>query len=94
VAIGSDDFVLEVQGRNFYVTSVIVFNGGDEPTTLKSETKVTTIVKPSLVSNPITVPIEVRNGEYVSNSLMFEFRQLTGREAEVEGSDWLKRKSD
>jgi hypothetical protein len=82
VAIGSDDFVLEVQGRNFTVNSIIVFNGGDEPTTLKSETKVTTIVKPSLVSNPIVVPIQVKTFEVYSNTLQFAFKQLTGREAE------------
>jgi hypothetical protein len=91
-AIGGPDFTLEVQGKDFVPHSVIVFNGGDEPTVFKNETKVTTIVKPSMVAVPITVPIEVKTGDMKSNSLMFEFKQLTGREGEVEGADWLQRK--
>jgi hypothetical protein len=71
--VGGADVVMEVIGENFTPSSVIVWNGGDEPTTFISPTVVSTIVKPSTASGPITLPVAVRNGADVSNELMFTF---------------------
>ena len=80
--IGSADFTLSVTGEGFTENSVIVFNGGDEPTTFVSDTELTTGVKPSLVSNAITVPVEVREGTFTSEPLDFEFTDPIGRSSE------------
>jgi hypothetical protein len=72
--MGDPDFTLEGIGSNCTPKSVIVFNGGDENTTFVDATKVTTGVKPSLVSTPITVPVHVRNSlGQVSEPRGFEF---------------------
>lgn len=64
---------LGIGGSGFTSESVIYFNGGAEPTTLVSDTVVTTIVKPSTASGPWTVPVWVQNGESKSNELSFSF---------------------
>lgn len=71
--IGSPDFTLMCVGSGFNFASVIVFNGGDEPTTFVDENSVSTVVKPSLVGTPISVPVYVRNAGLVSESRDFEF---------------------
>ena len=59
---GGADFTLNCIGTGFTNTCVIVFNGGEEPTTFVSPTSVTTGVKPSLVSAAIVVPVQVVKG--------------------------------
>lgn len=70
-----DDITMVVNGSGFTSSSVIVFNGHDEPTTLVSASKVSTGVKPSLFVVPAICPVEVRNTGGTSNSLMFEFTE-------------------
>jgi len=72
--IGSADVTLHVIGTNFTSASKIVFNGGEENTTYVSPTEVTTVVKPSLASVAVSVPVLVRNaGAPDSNSVNFIF---------------------
>jgi hypothetical protein len=73
--VGSPDLTMVVNGTGFTSSSVIVWNGGDEPTTFGSASQVSTIVKPSTASGPYTVPIAVRNGDKVSNELQFQFTE-------------------
>jgi hypothetical protein len=67
------DIVMHVHGIGFTPESVIYFNGLQEPTTFVSETEVTTGVKPSLFTVPAVCPVTVRNGNYESDALEFEF---------------------
>jgi hypothetical protein len=69
--VGDPDFVLRVHGTGFNESSVIVWNGADEPTTLESDTVVTTIVKPTTVSEPLDLAVHVRNADELSNALGF-----------------------
>lgn len=71
--IGSDAFTLHVMGKNFNESSVIVFNGYDEPTTYVSETEVTTGVNMPLWQAPVNVPVTVRTNDNVSNNVTFSF---------------------
>lgn len=73
VVCGGPDIVMRVHGSGFTEASVIVFNGGDEPTTFVSDTIVETGVKPSLATIAITVPIAVRTDSALSNSVGFSF---------------------
>ena len=77
------DFTLECIGQGFTPYSVIVFNGGRENTVFVSPTKITTIVKPSLVSVPITIPVQVEDNstDEVSDALDFEFTPAEGEGA-------------
>jgi len=76
---GSADLEMKVTGTGFTPTSVIVFNGHDEPTDFISDTEVGTGVKPSLFAVPATCPIKVRDTAGVSNSLNFDFTAPVGR---------------
>lgn len=71
--VGGDDFVMTLTGTGFTADSVIVFNGGDEPTTMNSDTELTTIVDPATASGPITVPVLVRTGGVETAPLDFTF---------------------
>jgi len=71
--IGDPSFDIHVLGTGFDAGSVITFNGIDEPTLLVSETELTTGVNMSLWSAPATVPVAVKNGDLVSESVNFEF---------------------
>lgn len=71
-ASGSADVTLGVAGTGFTDTSVIVFAGNDEPTTVADPNTLTTIVKPSLFA-PATVQVGVRNGGVMSNTMDFTF---------------------
>lgn len=57
--MGSADLTLTVTGEKFNETTVILFNHGEENTTLISDTQVSTIVKPSLVTLPGSYPVQV-----------------------------------
>jgi len=76
VMIGPDepDITLHVRGLGFTPGCTIVFNGGDETTVFVDTHELTTIVKPSLGSIAVTVPVLVRSedGE-TSNALDFSF---------------------
>lgn len=56
---GGADFTLHVVGSGFTPSTVILFNGGEEPTTYVSASELTTGVKPSLVLAPVVVPVSV-----------------------------------
>lgn len=60
---GGEDFTLHVLGNGFTPSDIILFNGGEEPTTYLSEGELTTIVKPSLVLAPVVVAVSVVGAE-------------------------------
>ena len=59
--LGDPDVTMTVNGGKFVDGSVIVFNGGDEPTTFVGDLQLTTVVRPSTASAAIGVPVWVRN---------------------------------
>lgn len=73
VAGDAADITLVVTGDGFGTNPILTFGGLDEPTTVVSDTEVSTIVKPSLFAVPDDVPVAVRNGSAVSNELTFTF---------------------
>jgi hypothetical protein len=72
-AIGDPDFTVHVQGTGFGADSVIVWNGYDEPTTVVTDTEVTTGVNMAVWAAPATVPVQVRSGGTLSAPLSFTF---------------------
>jgi hypothetical protein len=77
--IGGPDLTISVTGENFGDTSVIVFNGGDEPTTFVSNTELNTVVKPSTAGTPGVYGVCVRNESQTSNNVEFTFTEPTTR---------------
>jgi hypothetical protein len=75
VALGAPSFTLHVHGTGFAPGAVIVFAGKDEPTTVVSDTEVTTGVDMSVWVGPDpAVPVVVRGADgAVSNGLAFAF---------------------
>jgi hypothetical protein len=71
---GDPDFVMSCIGTGFTAGSVIRFGDFDEPTTLVSDTEITTGVKPSLFA-PAVVPVLVRNGPIYTAPLDFTFTE-------------------
>jgi hypothetical protein len=71
---GDPDFVLSCVGTNFVRGSVIHFGIEDEPTTFVSDTEVTTGVKPSLFA-PAVIPVTIRTGTLLSESIDFTFTE-------------------
>ena len=71
------DAPLMVTGSGFTEESVVIWNGADEVTEFVSATKVRTTVKVSTVEAPLpfTLPVQVRNGDKVSNTLEFIFEE-------------------
>jgi hypothetical protein len=78
VAIGAPSFTLRVLGTGFTADSVIVFAGQDEPTTVVSDTEVTTGVNMAVWLGPDALPVLVRNGESASDALTFTFTEAAG----------------
>jgi hypothetical protein len=75
-AIGDPSFTLDVVGTGFSADSVIVFAGHDEPTTWNEEDgTVSTGVNMDVWVGPDTVPVAVRNGSALSNTLDFTFSE-------------------
>ena len=72
-AIGDAAFTLSVIGTGFTPTSVISFNGLDEPTTFVSPTEVSTGVDMSVWLAEAVVPVTVTNGDVVSDPMDFTF---------------------
>jgi hypothetical protein len=73
--LGDPDLVLTCNGSGFTAASVINFAGQDEPTTLVSDTVVTTGVKPSLGWGAGPQPVYVKSGSAVSETLQFTFTE-------------------
>jgi len=71
---GDPDFTLSCIGTDFAGGTVIVFGQNDEPTTLVSDTEVTTVVKPSLFT-PAVVPVRIRDGGYNTDPVDFIFTE-------------------
>jgi IPT/TIG domain len=71
--LGDPNFTLSCIGEGFTADAVIVFNGLDEPTTVVSETEVTTGVDMSVWAAPATLPVTVRTAAGESAPLTFEF---------------------
>jgi hypothetical protein len=71
---GDPDFTLSCMGTGFTSGSVIFFGHEDEPTTLVSDTEVTTIVKPSLFA-PAVVPVFIRTGPLDTDPVDFTFTE-------------------
>ena len=67
------DITMVVTGDGFLTNSIITFGGLDEPTVTVSDTELSTIVKPSLFTNPDDVEVAVRNSSAISNVLPFTF---------------------
>jgi len=76
--VGDPSFLLHVHGTNFTSGSIIMFNGGEEPTTFVSATELTTAVNMSTVLVPSVVPVNVISAEGVmSDFLNFTFTDGT-----------------
>jgi len=72
--IGDPTFTLHVHGKNFGEGSTIIFAGQDEPTTIVSDTEVTTGVNMDTWFGADVLPVHVRNKDGVlSDPLMFTF---------------------
>ena len=71
---GDPDFTLSCEGTGFTSKTVINFGGEDEPTTLVSDTEVTTIVKPSLFA-PAVVPVYLKHGPITTDPIDFTFTE-------------------
>jgi hypothetical protein len=70
--LGDPDFTLHVHGSNFNPGAVIVWNGGEEPTTYVSETELTTDVNMATATVAGAYPVFVRAiSRQESNSLDF-----------------------
>jgi predicted flap endonuclease-1-like 5' DNA nuclease len=85
--VGGEDVVLNCRGTGFDENSVIVFNAGDEPTTFVSKNVVTTVVKPSLASGALTVPVQIRNSSSGAITEPLDFSFTEAPLADLESSD-------
>jgi len=86
--IGSEDVTLHCYGNGFTAETLIIFNGGEEPTVFVSSSEVTTIVKPSTASVAGSYPVLLRGpdgGE--SRSLDFSFTEAPLADLEQLGGD-------
>jgi hypothetical protein len=79
VALGQPDFDIHVMGTGFAEGAVIVWNGGDEPTTRVSETELTTGVNMATAQNAVTLPVLVRNpDDQITEPMDFTFTAAEG----------------
>jgi IPT/TIG domain len=91
-ALGDPDLAVSCQGSGFTAESVIVFNGGDEPTTFVDDTEVTTVVKPSTATVAGSFPVSVRNADrQQTEPLNFTFTEPVVKEAEATTTKRTKR---
>jgi hypothetical protein len=56
---GGPQFTLSVKGDNFFLSSVLRWNGGDRQTTVASSTQLTAVILASDIANPGTAEIRV-----------------------------------
>lgn len=72
--IGDPDVAMTVAGTGFVEgKSVILFNGGEEPTTFISATALSTTIRPSTAGTAGAFPVAVKTGLFTSNDLDFTF---------------------
>lgn len=71
--IGDASFTIFVHGTGFLASSVIVFAGQQEPTTLEEDGTLSTGVNMDVWHGPDTVKVSVKNGTASSNELDFTF---------------------
>src|SRR4249919_699553 len=79
--IGDASFTLSVLGTGFTDESKITFAGNDEPTTREGDA-LTTGVDMDYWHGPDVVPVTVKNGSLVSNTLDFTFHAAPEADAE------------
>jgi len=73
--VGGADITLIATGSGFTEDSVILFNNGEEPTEFIDSSQVSTVVKPSLASGPVSVPVQVREGSTTTPAQTFTFTE-------------------
>jgi len=73
--LGSPDFVLHVLGSGFAPDAVILWNGSAEPTTVVSDTELTTGVNMATASVAVAIPVAVTQGGVTSNERVFTFTE-------------------
>lgn len=78
--MGGADVTMTLTGTNFTETSIIYFNNGAENTEFVSDTELTTVVKPSLVSTAIEVPVWVQQGSVQTDPQTFAFTETAAPE--------------
>jgi hypothetical protein len=71
--VNGPDFTLTVVGTEFHPNSVILFNNEEKETTYVSLTEVTTDISPFTATGSFNAPVCVKNGNLVSNSVVFRF---------------------
>ena len=73
--VWAQDTEVFYNGSGFTETSVIIWNGGQEPTKFISASQLSTIVKPSTVQAPLpfTLQTSVKTGDKESGELDFTF---------------------
>ncbi len=72
--VGGEDITITITGTGFTPDTVLVWNGADDTCTFVSDTELTTLVKVSLSTVAVDVPVAVRNGDVTSNELSFSFK--------------------
>ena len=80
-----------VSGVGLVMESVIVFAGQDEPSKLETNGTLTTGVNMSVWHGPDEVEVRVKNGEHISEPLMFTFTAAPDQEKELEKARQAKR---
>lgn len=73
--IGGEPLTLHCMGAYFMPESVIVFNGGVEPTTMVSATELTTLVYPSTAQVAGSYPVLIRTFTHETAPQMFTFTE-------------------
>ena len=76
IEVGGADFVLVVTGTGFTAASTIHIKGTPAPTTLVSDTEVSTPIDMALVLAPTVAPITVVNDGLISNSIDFTVTEV------------------
>jgi len=76
--LGAPDFVLHVRGTGFAPEAVILWNGSPEPTTVVSDTELTTGVNMATAIVAVAIPVSVTQGGVTSNARDFMFTAPTG----------------
>jgi hypothetical protein len=79
--IGGEPVVMECVGNYFMPESVIVFNGGVEPTTFVDATKLTTTVIPATAGTPGAYAVTVRTFTHETAPQSFTFTEAGGTRA-------------
>ena len=75
-ALGSPSFTIHVRGTGFDESSVILWNNAPEPTTVVSNTELTTGVNMDTAAYAVTLPVAVMASDgTVSNELPFTFTE-------------------